>query len=197
MLRRGHRRHLGDIGTGDEDAPGTGQDDDAHGGIGFQFLHDIRQPPLYVEVEGVAAFRPVDRQNRDAIRRRDGWSPDFRIRSRSRSSAVSSNPFDDGGNPLPDADAHGAERTPGPPQFEFPHRGQHQPDAAHAERMAKRYRAAVRIDMLGVLGQAKLPENGDALSSEGFVEFDQVDFTDPDARAGSAASGSPAPVRSP
>jgi len=49
------------------------------------------------------------------------------------------------------------------------HRGEREPRPDIAERMAERDGAAVRIDVLGVLGDAKLAQAGDALRREGFV----------------------------
>jgi hypothetical protein len=48
--------------------------------------------------------------------------------------------------------------------------------AGHAERVAERNRAAVRVDVLRVVGDAELAEHRDALGGEGFVELDDVEI---------------------
>ena len=47
---------------------------------------------------------------------------------------------------LTDADAHGGQRIFAAALFQTMHRGQYEPRAAHAERMAERNRATMRID---------------------------------------------------
>ena len=54
-----------------------------------------------------------------------------------------------------DADAHGGERELAAALFQPMHRRQRKPRARHAERMAERDRAAVRIDVLGVVGERR------------------------------------------
>ena len=56
------------------------------------------------------------------------------------------------------ADAHGGERAFAAALFQAMHGGEREPGAGHAERMTKRDRAAMRIDVLGVVGDAKLPQ---------------------------------------
>ena len=66
-----------------------------------------------------------------------------------------------------------------PPRFSKPmHSGEREPRAGHAERMTKRDGAAMRIDVLGIVGDAKLPQTGEPLRSEGFVQFDQIEVAD-------------------
>ena len=74
-----------------------------------------------------------------------------------------SHPLDRQRNALPDADAHGGERALAAALFQAVHHSEREPRARHAERMAERDGTAVRIDVLGVLGNAKLAQTGDAL----------------------------------
>ena len=48
--------------------------------------------------------------------------------------------------------------------------------ARHAERMAERDRAAIRVHVLRVLGDAEFAQHRDALGGKGFVEFDDVEI---------------------
>src|SRR5581483_2180266 len=75
---------------------------------------------------------------------------------------------------LADADTHGGERALALLLFQAVHRGEDKPRARHAERMAERDGAAVRVDVLGILGNAELPQTGNALRGECLVELDQV-----------------------
>ena len=61
---------------------------------------------------------------------------------------------------LPDADAHGGKRKLAAVLLQAMHRRQRQPRARHAERMAERDRAAMRIDVRGVVGKPELPQAG-------------------------------------
>src|SRR5690242_19806301 len=66
--------------------------------------------------------------------------------------------FDRDRNALADADAHGCQGKLAAPLLHAVHRRQRQPRAAHAERMAERNRAAMRVDEVGVVLDAKLPQ---------------------------------------
>ena len=57
-------------------------------------------------------------------------------------------------------------------------RGERKPRARHAERMAKRDRAAVRIDVLGIIGKAKLTQAGQRLRRERLVELDHIEVAE-------------------
>jgi len=46
----------------------------------------------------------------------------------------------------------------------------------HAERMAERNRAAVRVHMLGIVRQPELAHDGEPLRGEGFVQLDHVEI---------------------
>ena len=62
----------------------------------------------------------------------------------------------------------------------FDRGGQREPRARHAERMADRDRAAIRIDMVGVVGQSEIAKHGERLRGEGLVELDDVEIADRD-----------------
>src|ERR1700752_1127403 len=64
---------------------------------------------------------------------------------------------------LPDADAHGGERELAAALLQAVHRGHGEPRAAHAEGMAERNRAAMRVDEVGIVLDAELAQAGDAL----------------------------------
>src|SRR6267143_3960702 len=94
---------------------------------------------------------------------------------------VSINLFDRDRDALADADAHGCQSKLPAPLLHAVHRRQRQPRAAHAERMAKRDRAAMRVDEVGIVLDAQLPQTGYALRGEGFIELDQIEVRDLDA----------------
>ncbi len=83
------------------------------------------------------------------------------------------------------------------PSLQLDQRGHRQPRAAHAERMAERDGAAVRVHVLGVVRQAQLAHDGEGLRRKGLVELDHVDLRDLQPEPLPAASASPAPGRSP
>src|SRR6185369_2963417 len=72
---------------------------------------------------------------------------------------------------LADTDAHGCQSKLSAPLLHAVHRRQRQPRAAHAERMAERDCAAMRVDEVGVVLDAQLPQTGYALRGEGFIEL--------------------------
>src|SRR6185437_4330153 len=81
-----------------------------------------------------------------------------------------SHPFERHRYALPDADAHGGERAfrTALPQLKGCRAG----DAGtrHAERMAKRNGAAIRVHMFRVFGDAEGAQHGDALRRKCLVE---------------------------
>src|SRR5215475_2764199 len=83
-------------------------------------------------------------------------------------------------NALADADAHGGERELAAALLHAVHSRERQPRAAHAEGMAERNRAAMRIDEVGIFLDAELAQAGDALGSKRFVDLDQVEIADLD-----------------
>src|SRR5438477_13023006 len=82
------------------------------------------------------------------------------------------------GDALADTDAHGGERALATALLHAVHRRQRQPRAAHAQRMAERNRAAMRIDEIGILLDAQLAQASDTLRSEGLIELDQIEIAD-------------------
>ena len=66
---------------------------------------------------------------------------------------ISSGGLEQDGDALPDAGAHGGQGAPGPAVVELECGGQGQPRPAGAQRVAERDRAAVRVDVLGGVGQ--------------------------------------------
>src|SRR2546430_4028933 len=81
-------------------------------------------------------------------------------------------------NPLADADAHGDQRALGAGQHRLVRRRDGEPRARHAERMAERDRAAVRVDVPGIVGEPELAQAGEALRRERLVELDPVEVAD-------------------
>src|SRR5712672_2378370 len=81
-------------------------------------------------------------------------------------------------NPLPHPDTHGGERTLATALLERMLRRQGVARARHAERMAERDRAAVRIDVLGIVGEAELAQARERLRGKCLVELDPVEIAD-------------------
>src|SRR6218665_1211030 len=74
-----------------------------------------------------------------------------------------SDAFDDQGDALADADAHGAQRIAAAAAMQLVDGGGDQPRTAGAERMAQGNGAPVRIDARIVVGQAKVAHDGQSL----------------------------------
>src|SRR5450631_979887 len=74
---------------------------------------------------------------------------------------------------LADADAHGRKRAFAAALLHAVHRGQRQPRAAHAERMAERNGAAMRVDEIGIVLDAELAQTRNPLRRERLIELDQ------------------------
>src|SRR5688572_16917999 len=72
-------------------------------------------------------------------------------------------PLDRHGQALADADAQGRERRLAAGLLKLVNRGKRQPRARHAERMAERDRAAVGIDVPGVVRKSKLAQHRERL----------------------------------
>ena len=51
-----------------------------------------------------------------------------------------------------------------------------QPGSRHSERMPEGNGAAVRVDVVGVVGEAEEPEHGKRLRGERFIEFHDLDI---------------------
>ena len=111
--------------------------------------------------------------------------------------AVASDALERERNPLPDAHAHGGERAPAAALLEAMQSGERKPRSRHAERMPERDRPAVRIDVLGIVGNAELTQTGQPLRGERLVDLDQIEVADLEAEQSPSACGSRAPGRSP
>src|SRR5579863_7194755 len=83
---------------------------------------------------------------------------------------------------LANADAHRRKRALAAALFQAMHCRQREPRTGHAERMTKRDGAAVRIDVLSVIGDPKLPQARQSLRSEGLIELDEIEVSDPEAK---------------
>src|SRR6185436_14466299 len=83
-------------------------------------------------------------------------------------------PFDDGGNALADADAHGREAVAAAAPFHFVQQRRHHPGAAAAERVSKGDGAAVDVQFIQI--DAELARAGEHLGSKGLVELHQIDL---------------------
>src|SRR3954469_10838009 len=84
--------------------------------------------------------------------------------------------LDDGGNPLPAADARRGEAALLAASAQFEHHREQQPRAARTERMAERDRAAVDVDL--VAREAELFLDREILARERFVHFDEIDVVE-------------------
>src|SRR5581483_2910853 len=79
---------------------------------------------------------------------------------------------------LADTDAHRRKRPLSAALLHSMHRGDHQPRAAHAERVTESNGAAMRVDEIGVVLDAELPQTRYALACERFIELDQIEIGD-------------------
>src|SRR4051794_20175147 len=87
-------------------------------------------------------------------------------------------PFECQRDALADANAHGRKRQLPAVTPQLLGRGQRQPRAGHAERVAESDRAAVGIHLFRIIGETELTKYGERLRSEGFVEFDHIEIRD-------------------
>src|SRR5919112_4553552 len=87
-----------------------------------------------------------------------------------------SDSFEGDGNALPHADAHGGERPPFARELQLQGRRAGDARAGHAERMAERDGAAVRVDVLRILRDAELAQNRDALAGESLVQLHHIEI---------------------
>ena len=60
----------------------------------------------------------------------------------------------------------------------------HQTRTAGAKRMPKRDRAAVAVDMLGIVGQSETTRTREHLGGKGFIDFDAVEVVEAQADLG-------------
>jgi hypothetical protein len=123
---------------------------------------------------GECAARPRRSPKSGGSRSADGRRPRSPGRRRLRL-----DPLDDGGDPLPDADAHRGEPEPTTGPAELVHEHRDEPAAAHPERMAERDRATVHVDLRRV--ETQLVDADERLRGEGLVELDEVEVVDRDA----------------
>src|SRR5258706_15176110 len=100
------------------------------------------------------------------------------LRKRGTSFWLWSNPFERQRDALPAADAQGGKRALAVTLMQAVPRGQRQPRTRHAERMTERNGAAVRIDVLGVIGESELAQHRQRLRGERLVELDQIEIAD-------------------
>src|SRR5215470_8228225 len=87
---------------------------------------------------------------------------------------LESDAFEDDGDALADADAHGAKGVAAVGTEELIERGCDEAGAAGSERMAYGDGAAVGIHMRSVIGDAEIAQDGESLRSESLVELDDV-----------------------
>src|SRR5260370_16968028 len=77
---------------------------------------------------------------------------------------------------LADADAHRRQRAFSAALFHAMHRGHREARTAHTQGMTERDGAAMRVDEIGIILDAKLAKAGYSLAGEGFIELDQIEI---------------------
>ena len=97
---------------------------------------------------------------------------------------LGSDPFQQDGDALADADAHRADGVATASRLELVRRRRREARAAHPERVAERDGAPVRVHVLGVVGQPEIAESGQGLGGERLVQLDHVDPAHFEAGAG-------------
>lgn len=100
------------------------------------------------------------------------------MRSGDPRSRCLSQSFDQRRDALTDTDAHGDHGAPRPGAGERIHGRQGEPRARHAEGMAERDGAALRVDVCGTVREPEFAQHRERLGREGLVEFDQVDVAE-------------------
>src|SRR5207253_10473965 len=100
--------------------------------------------------------------------------PSQAFRQGPREGGRRSGAFEDDGDALADADAHGAEGVAAVGAQELIERGSDEARAAGTERVADGDGAAVGIDVWRVVREAEVAEDGERLRGESFVELDDV-----------------------
>ena len=83
--------------------------------------------------------------------------------------------------PTPMHIVHSARRAPR--ALELERRRRREPRPAHAERVAERDRAAVRVDVLRVVREPEAAQHGEGLRGERLVELDDVEVADLEAES--------------
>ena len=129
---------------------------------------EARPAPVFRASTRPAAASPACPASTSASRRRSS----SRVPAGRRPGSAGSDPLDRQRDALPDADAHGGEPELAAAARELEGGVAGEAGARHAERMAERDRAAVRVDVLGILRDAELAQAGDRLRGEGLVELD-------------------------
>src|SRR5262249_29094284 len=101
-----------------------------------------------------------------------------RLRAVAHPPRLSRHPLQRQRHALPDADAHGDERALGTGEHRLMRGRDGKPRARHPEWMAERDRAAVRIDLLGIVRQPELAQAGERLRGKRLIELDPVEVAD-------------------
>src|SRR2546423_10686649 len=94
---------------------------------------------------------------------------------RSAHAGYALHPLDRERHALAYADAHGGERALGAGRAYLMRRRDAKPRARHAERMAERDGATVRVDVLGIVGEPELAQARERLRGERLVQLDPVE----------------------
>src|SRR4030095_9157842 len=103
--------------------------------------------------------------------------------SRSVKVCWTSNALDNHRDALSYSDAHGAQRVAPAAALQLIDRGRDEARTRRAERMTERDRAAIRVDVRSVVGNAVIAQYREHLCGEGFVELDHVDVGKPESCA--------------
>src|SRR4051812_16052213 len=80
------------------------------------------------------------------------------------------------GNSLTDTDAHGRESELAAGALQLLSRGECEARPRHPKRMPKCDRTTIWIHVLSIVGETKLPKNGERLRSERFIKFNHVEI---------------------
>src|SRR5208337_924057 len=119
--------------------------------------------------------RALDRGNvvrMQKLRLRAGGGP--AISQHRHHSPVSSDAFQNHGDALANADAHGAEGITPLGAQQLIERSDHEAPTAGAEWMAYGDGSAIGVDVRGIVGEAEFAKDRESLGGEGFVQFDHV-----------------------
>ena len=75
---------------------------------------------------------------------------------------------------MADADAHGAQGVASAGTLQLVQGGGNQSGAAHAQGMTQGDGSAVRINVVRIIRQTKVPKDRQALGGKGFVQLDDI-----------------------
>src|SRR5581483_2534400 len=92
--------------------------------------------------------------------------------------ALTSDPLQRECDALAHADAHRAERPPATGALQLIHRSGGEARTAHAEGMAERDRAPLRIDVRSIVSDPKLAQDGKGLRRKCLIELHEIEVTD-------------------